>query len=216
MAGSEEDGSGVNMNLPPGFRFCPTDEELILNFLRYKALQIPNSNNIDIIPDHPHLSTLDPWQLHGEAYCSGNHGNQQYWYFFSKKNESWMTQSGFWKELDYEEPIFGSNNNNKKKIGLKNFLVFYVSDGQVPGDVETNWIMQQYHLSDYGLVAPATRKKRLSNPAKWVLCRVHKNKGGGGGESPSSYSDDDRDSNGTQLSYMDELFLSLEDHDIIL
>lgn len=54
-----EDGS---VNLPPGFFFSPTDEELVLHFLYCKASLIPCHPNI--IPDlHP--SQLAPWELNG-------------------------------------------------------------------------------------------------------------------------------------------------------
>ncbi|KAK4587667.1 hypothetical protein RGQ29_018896 [Quercus rubra] len=46
------DGS---VNLPPGFHFCPTDEELVLHFLLRKASLLPCHPGI--IPD----LDLDPW-----------------------------------------------------------------------------------------------------------------------------------------------------------
>jgi len=55
---------GCSGNLPPGFVFSPTDEELVLHFLHRKASLLPC--NPDIIPDlglYPH----DPWQLEGNS-----------------------------------------------------------------------------------------------------------------------------------------------------
>lgn len=51
-----------NINLPPGFKFLPTDEELVLHFLYPKASLLPCHPNI--IPElNPQLH--DPWQLNG-------------------------------------------------------------------------------------------------------------------------------------------------------
>ena len=51
-----------NVNLPPGFHFCPTDEELVLHFLLRKASLLPC--HPDIIPDLD-LCLHDPWEING-------------------------------------------------------------------------------------------------------------------------------------------------------
>lgn len=53
------DGS---VNLPPGFHFSPTDEELVLHFL-YSKVSL-SSCHPNIIPDLD-LSVSDPWKLNG-------------------------------------------------------------------------------------------------------------------------------------------------------
>ncbi|KAJ0870293.1 putative transcription factor NAM family [Helianthus annuus] len=55
-------GDNKNMNLPPGFRFSPTDEELVVHFLQRKASRLPC--HPDIIPDLG-LYPYDPWDLDG-------------------------------------------------------------------------------------------------------------------------------------------------------
>lgn len=52
----------ASFNLPPGFFFSPTDEELVLHFLYCKASLIPCHPNI--IPDLD-FSRLHPWELNG-------------------------------------------------------------------------------------------------------------------------------------------------------
>lgn len=54
-----------NVNLPPGFRFYPTDEELLVHFLHRKASLLPC--HPDVIPDLD-LFPYDPWELHGILY----------------------------------------------------------------------------------------------------------------------------------------------------
>lgn len=56
------DNINVNVNLPPGFRFYPTDEELLVHFLQRRASLLPC--HPDVIPDLD-LYPYDPWQLNG-------------------------------------------------------------------------------------------------------------------------------------------------------
>ncbi|KAF3331891.1 NAC transcription factor 29-like protein [Carex littledalei] len=46
--------------LPPGFRFHPTDEELILHYLRNRSASIPCP--VDIIAEVD-IYKFDPWEL---------------------------------------------------------------------------------------------------------------------------------------------------------
>jgi hypothetical protein len=63
MESSTTGGSSIaELQLPPGFRFHPTDEELVLHYLRRKAdshvFQIPVIAEVD-------LYKFDPWDLPG-------------------------------------------------------------------------------------------------------------------------------------------------------
>ena len=55
-------GDNSNVNLPPGFRFYPTDEDLVVHFLQRKAALLPC--HPDVIPDLD-LYPYDPWELDG-------------------------------------------------------------------------------------------------------------------------------------------------------
>ncbi|KAL8027461.1 hypothetical protein ABFX02_14G096600 [Erythranthe guttata] len=58
-----EDNLSFNLS-PPGFRFYPSDEELVVHFLhRNKSAILPNCHP-DVIPDL-HLYPCDPWDLNG-------------------------------------------------------------------------------------------------------------------------------------------------------
>ena len=57
-----------------------------------------------------------------------------------------MLENGYWKQLDIEEPIFSTDAG--KKFGVKKFFVFFI--GEAPFGVETNWLMQEYHLCYWG------------------------------------------------------------------
>jgi hypothetical protein len=53
-------GGGALAGLPIGFRFRPTDEELLLHYLRRKALGCPLPADIIPVAD---LARLHPWDL---------------------------------------------------------------------------------------------------------------------------------------------------------
>ncbi|XP_061371880.1 NAC domain-containing protein 104 [Gastrolobium bilobum] len=185
-------GDNNNVNLPPGFRFHPTDEELVVHFLHRKASLLPC--HPDVIPDLE-LYSYDPWELDGRALAEGKQ-----WYYYSRRTQNRITDNGYWKPTGMEEPIVTTTNN--KRVGMKKCFVFHV--GEAPSGIKTNWIMQEYRLPD-SASSSSRSSKRKSQPKtdynKWVICRVYERNG-----------DDD---DGTELSCLDEVFLSLDDLDEI-
>ncbi|XP_057746259.1 NAC domain-containing protein 104-like [Arachis stenosperma] len=184
-----------NVNLPPGFRFYPTDEELVVHFLQRKAALLPC--HPDVIPDLD-LYPFDPWELDGRALAEGNQ-----WYYYSRRTQNRVTANGYWNPMGIEEAVVSNSSN--RRVGIKKFYVFYV--GEAPHGNRTNWIMQEYRLSDSAASSSRSSTKRKSQPktdhSKWVVCRVHE----------SDENDDDGDGDGTELSCLDEVFLSLDDLD---
>ncbi|KAK9110390.1 hypothetical protein Sjap_018450 [Stephania japonica] len=185
-----------NVNLPPGFRFFPTDEELVVHFLRRKAMLLPC--HPDVIPDLD-LYPYDPWDLDGKAFAGGNQ-----WYFFSRRTVNRVSANGYWMPLGIDEPIVRGDG---KKVGMKKYLGFYL--GEAPMGVVTNWIMHEFRLSDSGSTSSKTSKRRAASKAdanKWVLCRVFERNGGSQGSIGEE---------GIELSCLDEVFLALDDFDEI-
>ena len=74
MAGNSNSNSNSNSNrngngngrVPPGFRFHPTDEELVNYYLRKKVKM--EAFDLDVIRDVD-LNKLEPWDLHGMYVC---------------------------------------------------------------------------------------------------------------------------------------------------
>ncbi|CAH1434516.1 unnamed protein product [Lactuca virosa] len=195
-------GDSNNVNLPPGFRFCPTDEELVVHFLQRKASLLPY--HPDIIPDLD-LYPYDPWDLDGKAMVEGKK-----WYYYSRRTQNRITTNGYWKAWDCDEQIISSSSS--KRVGVKKYYVFHI--GEAPEGVKTNWIMQEFRLSDGSNSSGSSssscgRSKRKGHSkvdsSKWVICRVFDH----------SYDSDDDNENGTELSCLDEVFLSLDDFDDI-
>ncbi|CAN1247219.1 NAC transcription factor 47 [Linum grandiflorum] len=127
--------------MPPGFRFHPTDEELILHYLQKKLSSSPFP--LSIIAD-VNIYKFDPWDLPGPL--------EKEWYFFSPRDRKYpngarpnrAARSGYWKATGTDKVIGGQDNTIV--VGVKKALVFY--KGRPPKGIKTNWIMHEYRLSD--------------------------------------------------------------------
>ncbi|XP_061355184.1 NAC domain-containing protein 72-like [Gastrolobium bilobum] len=187
----------AQLSLPPGFRFYPTDEELLVQYLCRKVaghhFSLPIIAEID-------LYKFDPWDLPGKAIFG-----EKEWYFFSPRDRKYpngsrpnrVAGSGYWKATGTDKII----TTEGKKVGIKKALVFYV--GKAPKGTKTNWIMHEYRLLD----SSRRNNNGSSKLDDWVLCRIYKKhsssqknvqsfsgKEYSNGSSPSSSShiDDDR------------------------
>lgn len=148
------------LRLPPGFRFHPTDEELVVQYLKRKVFSCPLPASI--IPDFD-VCKSDPWDLPGDW--------EQERYFFSTREvkypngnrSSRATGSGYWKATGIDKQI--ASCRGRQLVGMKKTLVFY--KGKAPHGSRTDWIMHEYRLAN----AP-TSQHPPNNNQNWVLCRV--------------------------------------------
>ncbi|CAH9082026.1 unnamed protein product [Cuscuta europaea] len=147
-------------NLPPGFRFTPTDEELVGHFLHRKAALLPC--HPDVIPDL-NLHSFDPWHLQGKAMAEGKK-----WYFYSRRSSSRMTENGFWKPVGVDEPIFSSSGTAGDKVGMKKCYAFYVGE-QTEGAIKTDWVMHEYRLSNHSASTTCTRIRRKGDHTNVIV-----------------------------------------------
>ncbi|KAF5797400.1 putative transcription factor NAM family [Helianthus annuus] len=155
------------LNLPPGFRFHSTDEELIVHYLCRKSHS--TSQILGVPPPPPIIADVDlykhdPWELPEMALF----GTKE-WYFFTPRDRKYpngsrpnrVTGNGYWKATGADKPIKSKSNTNNATIGIKKALVFYAGRG-LKG-IKTNWIMHEYRLAD-------------SKLDDWVLCRLYNKK----------------------------------------
>ncbi|VFQ63553.1 unnamed protein product [Cuscuta campestris] len=165
-------GEAVNdqrqrLDMPPGFRFHPTDDELVVHYLCRKCAG--QSISVPIIADID-LYKFDPWQLPGLAL----YGEKE-WYFFSPRDRKYPNGSrpnraagtGYWKATGADKPV-----GKPKTLGIKKALVFYA--GKAPKGLKTNWIMHEYRLANVDRSAGKRSNLRLDD---WVLCRIYNKKG---------------------------------------
>ncbi|XP_012463494.2 LOW QUALITY PROTEIN: NAC transcription factor 47 [Gossypium raimondii] len=167
-------------SLPPGFRFHPTDEELILHYLMKKLSSSPFP--VSIIADVD-IYKFDPWDLPDKAVFG-----EKEWYFFSPRDRKYpngarpnrAAGSGYWKATGTDKIIVASSMAAGRggvfsNIGVKKALVFY--KGRPPKGIKTNWIMHEYRLSQN----PNPNSNNRSFKSKdcsmrlddWVLCRIY-------------------------------------------
>ncbi|KAL8267428.1 hypothetical protein R6Q59_004772 [Mikania micrantha] len=129
----------------PGFRFHPTEEELIEFYL--KKMVLGNNTCFEVI-GFLNIYLYDPWIL-PELSKIG----EREWYFYVPINKKHgnggrpnrTTKNGFWKATGSDRKIFSLSDRNKH-LGLKKTLVFY--KGRAPGGNKTDWVMSEYRLPD--------------------------------------------------------------------
>ncbi|KAG8094013.1 hypothetical protein GUJ93_ZPchr0012g19651 [Zizania palustris] len=185
--------------VPPGFRFHPTEEELVTYYLKKKVAA--ERIDLDVIRDVD-LNKLEPWDI--QERCRIGSGPQNDWYFFSHKDKKYptgtrtnrATAAGFWKATGRDKTIYSSFN----RIGMRKTLVFY--KGRAPHGQKSDWIMHEYRIDDptttttSSAAATATATATAGNytssssssPMRggagdqaaqeegWVICRVFKKK----------------------------------------
>ncbi|XP_022859886.1 NAC domain containing protein 50-like [Olea europaea var. sylvestris] len=154
-------------SLAPGFRFHPTDEELVRYYLRRKACGKPFRfqavSEIDVYKS-------EPWEL---ADYSSLKTRDLEWYFFSPVDRKYgngsrlnrATGKGYWKATGKDRPVRHKN----ETIGMKKTLVFH--SGRAPDGKRTNWVMHEYRLADVEL-----ERARVVQDA-FVLCRIFQKSG---------------------------------------
>ncbi|KAB2622897.1 NAC domain-containing protein 78-like [Pyrus ussuriensis x Pyrus communis] len=151
----------------PGFRFKPTDVELLKYFLKRKLigkrLHVKVISEVDV---YKH----DPWDLPDK---SGWDSGDLKWYFFCPREKKYArgnriqraTVGGYWKTTGKDRSVLCSG----AVVGWIKTLIFHT--GRAPHGDRTDWVMHEYRLEDQGL---ADRGVPLDS---YVLCMIFQKEG---------------------------------------
>ncbi|GMH26992.1 hypothetical protein Nepgr_028835 [Nepenthes gracilis] len=165
---SNEDEAATEF-LPPGFRFHPTDEELITHYLSKK---VRDSSFTARAIGEVDLNKAEPWDFPRKDKMREKES-----YFFCFRDRKYptglrtnrATKAGYWKATGKDKDIY----RDKTLIGMKKTLVFYT--GRAPKGQKSNWVIHEYRLEgNYS-------KHNLPNTAQndWVISRVFEKSPGG-------------------------------------
>ncbi|KAI3736790.1 hypothetical protein L2E82_26777 [Cichorium intybus] len=153
--------------MEPGFRFCPTDSELIIYYLNAKI----QSRNLPKLRLHEvNIYNHKPDEL-AEQYRS----REKKWYFLTPRDRKYRKGNrpdravgnfGFWKTTQKLKPVFDATG---QMVGHKGRLAFYNKD-----ETKTMWLMHEYTTNGPNLPFGSGENSKKLN--EWVLCKMYKNK----------------------------------------
>lgn len=165
----EDDLFGNPRSWPPGFRFHPTDEELVLYYLKRKICR--RKLKLDVVKDLD-VYKWDPEELPGQSILQSR---DRQWYFFTPRDRRYpnaarsnrATRHGYWKATGKDRSITWDS----RSVGVKKTLVFY--KGRAPCGERTDWVMHEYTMDENEL-------QRCKNAQDYyVLNKVFKKSGPG-------------------------------------
>ncbi|XP_048129053.1 protein NTM1-like 9 isoform X1 [Rhodamnia argentea] len=160
-----------SVDLPVGFRFRPTEEELVNHYLKLKIL---GNKMVELIIPEVDVHQLPPWDLPSKINeLSSIKSDGDEWFFFcrlqNKYPQSKQTRRsndyGSWKKTGGTRKIRTLDKRNI--LGWKKILVFKKSGS--PKNAQTNWVLHEYHLNAHLLDTV------LTDQSDFVLHHLKKN-----------------------------------------
>ncbi|WVZ91976.1 hypothetical protein U9M48_038078 [Paspalum notatum var. saurae] len=180
------DGVATLRQLPPGFRFRPTDEELVVQYLRRKALGVPLP--AAVIPVVRDLYSLDPWDIPNVPAPTDAAGEGEK-YFFALRPAGGggrcaagrATASGRWKPAGKEKAVVLPRpcGGGSLLVGVKTAMAFAprpprrkktkLLSPAPAAQLASGWVMHEYRLA-----APLHKNgcSLAQAEGEWVVCRV--------------------------------------------
>ncbi|XP_020554699.1 NAC domain-containing protein 82-like isoform X2 [Sesamum indicum] len=155
-------------SLPPGFRFHPTDVELVMYYLKKKVMG--KKHHFEAISE-VNIYKFSPWDLPDKSCLKSK---DLEWFFFCPREKKYAsgvrvkraTENGYWKTTGKDRSIC----YNDKTVGTVKTLVFHL--GHAPQGERTDWVIHEYRILDDQLAAAGVQDT-------YVLCKVFKKNGPG-------------------------------------
>ncbi|KAE9586658.1 hypothetical protein Lal_00004839 [Lupinus albus] len=155
--------------LPPGFRFHPTDEELLTFYLASKVFNGTFTTHLNFA--EVDLNRCEPWQL-----PEGAKMGEREWYLFSMRDRKYptglrtnrATGAGYWKATGKDKEVY--NASSGALLGMKKTLVFYT--GRAPHGEKTKWVMHEYRLDAHFSLHSHPPNNPFNSKEEWVICRI--------------------------------------------
>ncbi|XP_071698518.1 uncharacterized protein [Rutidosis leptorrhynchoides] len=156
-------------SLTPGFRFHPTDTELVMYYLKRKLL---GKKIVVNAVAEVNIYDFSPWDLPDKS--SLKTGDLE-WFFFCPKSKKYSngfrsnraTETGFWKATGKDRKV----KYKERIVATIKTLVFHLShEGK---GKRTNWVMHEYKMDDDQLANAGIIQDA------YVLCKVFEKSGAG-------------------------------------
>ncbi|KAL3845026.1 hypothetical protein ACJIZ3_002429 [Penstemon smallii] len=194
------------IHVPAGYRFTPTDNELLVYYLKRKVYNLPLPTNI--IVEYDAVFDSSPLDLPGDP--------MEKRYFFTQRKINNITKirrlssgNGYWKASGKDKQILVSGTD--LVVGVKKTLVFYDGRGS-----KTEWIMDELSLVG-SITAPYLPKEQMVQVGDWVVCRLYQSCGD---EMEFSYGEDamssPRSSGSTEISSVNPFDEEVASNQLIL
>ncbi|KAJ4723349.1 putative NAC domain-containing protein [Melia azedarach] len=148
------------MMMPTGFRFNPTDEELIELLDRKVSGQDMHFYGHFILQTDVYSLDPDHFQWNQNLALSNN---ERFYYYMKENDSREVLDYGWWRATSHVKKIY-VNYNNQILVGFKKPLTFHrfrdYQDVETrrKNAIKTNWIMHEYRLESYS--------------TEWRLCRI--------------------------------------------
>ncbi|KAK1436075.1 hypothetical protein QVD17_01850 [Tagetes erecta] len=131
-------------SLIPGFRFHPTDVELVMFYLKRKLLG--KKIKVNAVAE-VNIYDYSPWDLPDKSSLKS--GDLE-WYFFCPKSKKYSngsrsnraTEKGFWKATGKDRIV----KYNERNVATIKTLVFHL--GHAGKGKRTDWVMHEYKMED--------------------------------------------------------------------
>ncbi|KAL2347241.1 hypothetical protein Fmac_001241 [Flemingia macrophylla] len=170
----------------PGFRFYPTDVELVQFFLKWKVMGKKMPMEVMAELD---LYKYAPWDLPDMSLLKTG---DLVWFFFCPQGRKYSsgerlnraTEVGYWKTTGKDRAI----GHNNRVVGMIKTLVFHT--GKAPKGYRTDWVMHEFRIVDKEL---ADKGVSLDS---YVICKVFQKEGPGprnGAQYGKPFNDEDWD-----------------------